>query len=702
MPVNLKNEKSLNRYIENLVYHGEKYEAFKPEQLCDKDFVSRNRDKIVSAMIYQWMKSRVREYLTDKNDVPYLEPVEKAEETDPEWLKKAVAEGRPVYNFNPDEISEDFYNRLNAVRDCFYSSCSGYLDKELTKPKMNLKVDFLKTVHDYSTFEKAIVAADKWHYDLAVKAQKQTFMAEDRQRMENGTEFVMDLGDGFKAVRLMTPEALDAESDKMGHCVGQGGYDRAVRSNAIQIYSIRDEKGEPHVTFEIQNNLVKQCKGKADRSVVKKYLPYVQRFISETGFNPYDDAKNMGMVKNAEGKFVNMYDIPAGTRFKNLDLSNTEVAVLPEGIVVEGLADLSGSQIERLPDDFQTGGTLKINNTKMETLPDGFRVGGSLSAKGSALKSLPEGLYVGLDLDVSDTKVASLPRSFSVKRNIDVSRTPIRDFPFNLKVGGDLAFAGTEIDFLPAGLDVGGSLNAARSGLLRWPENAKIGKDVDLSETPVSKLPDDFNVNGTLRLTHCQVDTLPAGLKVADSLLMSGLRVTSLPEKFKTGGDLDITGTRIRTLPEGLEVGGSLNMRGSSAVSLPSDIRIGKDLLMSASYVETLPDNLKVGRNLDASYSSLKKLPDGLETGGILNIASTSVREIPAGTKAGGSIRVSGSDVAFIAPDIDSKKIEGMRAEQITEAKAAYKRRAALEEIKRKKRAVNAVSRLRPNGAGRE
>lgn len=705
MPVNLRNEKALNQYIENLVYHGEKHEALKPAELQDKAFVGENKDKIISAMIYQWMKMRVREHLTESSEVPYLEPVTAADEKDPVWLKAALAEGRPVYDFNAEEISEGFYNKLNAIRDCFYSSCLDYLDKELSKPKVKLKVDYLKTVHDYDSFEKAVIAANKWHEGLAQAAQKQTFKEEDRRRMENGTEFVMDLGDGFKAVKLLTPEALDAESDKMGHCVGQGGYDRAVKSNAIQIYSIRDEKGEPHVTFEIQNNLVKQCKGKADKLVIKKYLPYVQKFINRMGLNPYDDAKNMGMVKDISGKFINMYEMPEGAHFKNLDLSNTEVSVLPKGVIVDGYADLSGTRLKSLPEDLKVGKNLSINDTGIESLPFGFSVGGSLSAKRSALKALPEGLRTGGSLDVSDTKVSSFPRTFSIGKDIDISRTEIRDIPSDLKVNGDFSFVNTRIDFLPEKLEVAGSMNAERSDIGSYPAGVKVGKDLNLRETAVEKLPDGLKVNGSLFLTHSQISELPEGLEVKDSLLLCGLYISRLPGNFKTGGDLDISGTRIHSLPQGLDVGGSLNMRGSSATEIPSDLKVGKDLKLGSSYIEKLPDNFTVGRNLDLSYSSIRELPKGLKVGGILDISSTSLKEIPTGTKADGFIRAGNSDVAYIAPDIDSKKIKGLSPEKVKEAKLAYRKRAAQQEIRLKKTQKSRTSasvRFGIKGSGRE
>lgn len=45
-------------------------------------------------------------------------------------------------------------------------------------------------------------------------------------------------------------EALKYEGDTMGHCVG--GYCPDVASGRSRIYSLRDSKGEPHVTVEVQ------------------------------------------------------------------------------------------------------------------------------------------------------------------------------------------------------------------------------------------------------------------------------------------------------------------------------------------------------------------------------------------------------------------------------------------------------------------
>ncbi|WP_247774315.1 hypothetical protein [Bradyrhizobium sp. 192] len=64
-----------------------------------------------------------------------------------------------------------------------------------------------------------------------------------------GEESVMTFADGSRIVRLLTPAALDRESAMMGHCVGQGAYDAAVKDRSRIIYSLRDAKNKAHVTL---------------------------------------------------------------------------------------------------------------------------------------------------------------------------------------------------------------------------------------------------------------------------------------------------------------------------------------------------------------------------------------------------------------------------------------------------------------------
>lgn len=146
-------------------------------------------------------------------------------------------------------------------------------------------------------------------------------------------------------------DALKYEGDTMGHCVG--GYCDDVASGRSRIYSLRDAKGQPHVTIEVvpqyhegfdpqgdwdklpeelQSALMKehgtgnvgwtakikkdprvvaweaenmpappdrivQIKGKQNRAPNEEYLPFVQDFVKSGKWSDVGDLQNTGLRK---------------------------------------------------------------------------------------------------------------------------------------------------------------------------------------------------------------------------------------------------------------------------------------------------------------------------------------------------------------------------------------------------------------------
>ena len=397
MPINLKNEEALKKYIARLVYHGGDVDTFTALQLKDVAFITAEKDKVIRAMTYQWMKKNVREYLTDKEDAPFLERVTEADEDAPEWLEKALNEGKPVYTFDDKDetkIPDSFHTDLQKINDYLYSSASNYLDKVLKQKNPSVSLDALKQRPEHKTFALTLAQADKWHERIAREAAGRKIKEEERQALEQGTEVIMDLGDGFKAVRLLTPEALDKESDYMGHCVGQGGYDRLVSGDRIWIVSIRDKDGEPHATLEIraEDKTIKQCKGKADKPVVARYVPYVQKFVTEQKLDFAHDLQYMGLCKDINGKIHSIYNIPEGTVFDNLDLSGMDFTELPDlsKCTIKGKLDLRNCS----------------NLTSLKGLPEGLRELNCSSCKSlRSLEGCPESVE---EIDLSECDSISL------------------------------------------------------------------------------------------------------------------------------------------------------------------------------------------------------------------------------------------------------------------------------------------------------
>jgi len=137
-------------------------------------------------------------------------------------------------------------------------------------------------------------------------------------------------------------DALKYEGETMGHCVG--GYCPDVLGGRSRIFSLRDAKGEPHVTIEtapqnhldynswfnkqpeeIQNRIaqrrkedknhyeyegpeylaarealppkIKQIKGKQNAKPKDPYLPFVQDFVKGGNWSDIGDFKNTGLIR---------------------------------------------------------------------------------------------------------------------------------------------------------------------------------------------------------------------------------------------------------------------------------------------------------------------------------------------------------------------------------------------------------------------
>ena len=164
------------------------------------------------------------------------------------------------------------------------------------------------------------------------------------------------------AIKAPLQDALKYEGDTMGHCVG--GYCPDVMSGRSRIFSLRDAKGEPHVTIETSpgkrpwrasdiprdveaqlaaqadilakemmqsgymtkegaserayNKLTSewlskqptpaddiiQIKGKQNRAPKDDYLPFVQDFVKSGKWTNIGDMENTGLVKLPDGRYI--------------------------------------------------------------------------------------------------------------------------------------------------------------------------------------------------------------------------------------------------------------------------------------------------------------------------------------------------------------------------------------------------------------
>jgi hypothetical protein len=166
--------------------------------------------------------------------------------------------------------------------------------------------------------------------------------------------------------RQVLQDALKYEGDTMGHCVG--GYCDDVVSGRSRIYSLRDAKGQPHVTVEVQPMKagylpepsvdpsadiaprIVQIKGKQNRAPNPEYLPFVQDFVKSGQWSDVGDLQNTGLIDaRAAGK-----TLPGKPAFMTQD----EYKAFQEELGTPPTGFASGGSVKTNLPDFSNSGII--------------------------------------------------------------------------------------------------------------------------------------------------------------------------------------------------------------------------------------------------------------------------------------------------------------------------------------------------------
>ncbi len=276
------------------------------------------------------------------------------------WLAK-VPPDTPVFGLTDDPLgmAEDlgFTHLVDELRNAVTPN-SG-LPRELQlKPEQLSKVTVPQAVELVDRINKWR-AAQKAEADLARSTNAATAEYKAYPTIP-GTDRPNERG--LRWVELRTPEeageeaesalktALKYEGETMGHCVG--GYCPDVIEGKSRIFSLRDARGEPHVTVEVRpdrqrdkyytdwmrqqpeaiqdevtaaaieynaanpklgygeslNKVLRdrigevpdeivQIKGKANRAPKEDYLPFVQDFVKSQQWGRVGDLRNTGLIE---------------------------------------------------------------------------------------------------------------------------------------------------------------------------------------------------------------------------------------------------------------------------------------------------------------------------------------------------------------------------------------------------------------------
>ena len=133
-------------------------------------------------------------------------------------------------------------------------------------------------------------------------------------------------------------------------------------------------------------------------------------------------------------------------------------------------------------------GNLDLRETPITSLPQGLTVGGNLDPRETPSTSLPQGLTVGRSLWIIGTPITSLPEGLTVGGSLDLRETPITSLPQGLTVGENLWLGGTQITSLPQGLTVGGCIWLGETPITSLPQGLTVGEWIDFRGTPIQNI----------------------------------------------------------------------------------------------------------------------------------------------------------------------------------------------------------------------
>jgi Leucine-rich repeat (LRR) protein len=525
-----------------------------------------------------------------------------------------------------------------------------------------------KKLMKFSRFEDILKEADK--------AMRSSIARDGVASNQDGQSLFEELENGFRIVRLLSSQALKRESSRMGHCVGNGGYDYVLTSQDEMILSLRDKHDKPHATLHVSPTMILQLRGKQNKRPLPKYMRLMVPLTKR--LRPTDiEFGALGFLVDTQGVRHDLGNLPEGVDVDGgLVLNGTTIATLPAGMTVRGHLDLTGSSLKRLPSGLTVFGNLvfgddqlgvvdidelpsdlvvrrklDIHRSRIRSLPQGIRVG-SIDARQSRLRELPDGLHIDGWADFSYTKLTKLPRMMSVADTLDVGHTKITEIPADLSCRG-IVFRDTDIAEIPAGVVRGGPVDCSGTKVRSLPSNLKVVGHLCIERTAISSLPDDVSEINYLFASGSRLIELPEGLGKLDSLDISRTAIERLPSQLRVTGNFFARDSKISALPDGMTVFhldlagcsltlpenlvcGSLDISRSTITSLPNNLVVKETLNAQVSALSNIGANVKIGGNFLAYGSALQHLPFDLELGEnhptrnlVLDISKTAVVTLP-------------------------------------------------------------------------
>jgi len=303
---------SMDDYFNKVLFSGkiEKNEyRKKSKQEFSIDEIEQNKDIIVRGILYQYFNKRIRAYL-----------------------------GRITFpkKFDANKLDNKVKQNINLIRDFLYSVTKDYVNAQIktalqTKHWPIIRFDYLKSCNEYCNFKQVLKQAKQWQ---DYEKSRNKAMKSNLRMSEKGTLKIMNLNNGYSVVQLFTPESLDYEGSMLQHCAGDGYYDKRVHEPCVEIYSVRDAQGKPHLTIEVNDGKIIQCYGYKNTIPCDQDLRTTVRALMREQRLDIPDVNGwnrlIAYVKQ-DGKLYDVFNLPQNFVFKSsIDLCAMKLTELPD------------------------------------------------------------------------------------------------------------------------------------------------------------------------------------------------------------------------------------------------------------------------------------------------------------------------------------------------------------------------------------
>lgn len=224
------------------------------------------------------------------------------------WAAKAIASGATLQELALDDAEAE---ELNSILDWMRSG-------EGPSP-----------ASDWSriSWPQAHGAHEKWIEQISKAAQKHM----DQSKAFDGCQRACEVHGqphlaGWSWVKVLSAEALNREGALMRHCVGS--YAQAVQDDDLQIWSLRDPEGKPHMTVETTPAYEALENGQEDDDADPKLCGVTISQAKSFGNSPPKEAHRLAIAS----LFSHLEAIGSPAVAGSPDLFRSGLGISPEGL----------------------------------------------------------------------------------------------------------------------------------------------------------------------------------------------------------------------------------------------------------------------------------------------------------------------------------------------------------------------------------